>query len=92
MEACAYQGAEYLLLRTGDAVYALSNECPHAGGPLAMGVFRPPLVACPWHAWEFDCRTGQCVHSAKARVPVYPVEIREGRVWVRLPGVPAPDA
>lgn len=78
-------GGELLLCRLDGAVYALDNECPHAGGPLAMGNFSPPLIACPWHAWEFDCRTGECVHSAKAKVAQYPAEIRADEVWVDLP-------
>ncbi len=86
MQQHARPGGAYLVCRTGGVVYAMDNECPHAGGPLAMGNFSPPLVACPFHAWEFDCRTGQCVHSSKASVPVYPVEVRQGDVWVCLPG------
>lgn len=78
-------GREYLLCRDEEGVYALDNECPHAGGPLAMGNFSPPLIACPWHAWEFDCRTGKCIHSAEARVACYPVEVRGGEIWVDLP-------
>lgn len=84
-------GGEFLVCRTESAVHALDNECPHAGGPLAMGSFSPPLLACPWHAWEFDCRTGECVHSAKARIAVYPVDLREGEIWVNLPDSPDGD-
>lgn len=78
-------GGEFLVCRVEGNLFALDNECPHAGGPLAMGNFSPPFIACPWHAWEFDCRTGACVHSAKARVATYPVEIRDGAIWVNLP-------
>lgn len=84
------EDGDFLVCKVEGAVYALDNECPHAGGPLAMGNFCPPLIACPWHAWEFDCRTGECVHSAKAKVPTYLVEIRDDEVWVELPN-PLPN-
>jgi nitrite reductase/ring-hydroxylating ferredoxin subunit len=75
----------FVVCRMGDEVFVLDDECPHSGGPLSMGNFSPPLLICPWHAWEFDCRSGQCVHSAKAAVRRYPVEIREGRIFADLP-------
>ena len=76
---------QYLLCRMGEELFLLDNECPHAGGPLAMGNFSPPLVICPWHAWEFDCRTGECVHSSKASIRRYPVELRDGVVYGDFP-------
>ncbi|MDZ7638072.1 MAG: Rieske 2Fe-2S domain-containing protein [Bryobacterales bacterium] len=77
--------AQYVVCRMGDEVFVLEDECPHAGGPLSMGNFSPPLLVCPWHAWEFDCRSGQCVHAANASVRSYPVEIRDGAILADLP-------
>lgn len=77
-------GADLVVCRHGGEVFALENECPHAGGPLAMGNFSPPLVACPWHAWEFDCRTGECVHNDRASVRRFPVEERDGSAFVEI--------
>lgn len=58
-----------------DRFYAIRNRCPHQGGPLCLGrVFDslvsqapgdaqtrelPPMIACPWHGWEYDMETGQ---------------------------------
>jgi len=78
-------GQQYLLCRDDTGVYALDNECPHAGAPLAMGNFSSPLIVCPWHAWEFDCRTGACVHSSHAKLRTYPAELREAEVWIDVP-------
>ena len=50
-----------------------------------MGNFSPPFLVCPWHAWEFDCRNGQCVHADDAAVRQYPVEIRDGEICVEFP-------
>jgi 3-phenylpropionate/trans-cinnamate dioxygenase ferredoxin subunit len=59
----------------GDRFYAVRNRCPHQGGPLCLGRVhqpaesqrpgdpslreRPPMIACPWHGWEYDLETGQ---------------------------------
>ena len=63
------------VFRIGDEFYALRNRCPHQFGPLCLGTFAqraissgpgdvhmdsgPPLLACPWHGWEYDLATGQ---------------------------------
>ena len=56
-----------------------------------------PLVDCPWHHFQFDCRTGanhfpanvypqDLQHLRKQVAPLkrYPVEIRDGEVWVDI--------
>lgn len=75
--------------------HALLNRCPHRGGPLCVGDIvsfceseRPgdyrfseskKMVACPWHAWEFDIATGQSyVDPARLRVRPFPVEVQDG--------------
>jgi nitrite reductase (NADH) small subunit len=78
-------GADLVVCHADGQVFVLDNECPHAGGPLAMGNFAPPFIACPWHAWEFDCRSGECAHQPATRLHTYPVEIRDGKVWALLP-------
>ena len=63
------------VFRVDDQFYALRNRCPHQFGPLCVGTLAPravstgpgdvkmdsgpPLIACPWHGWEYDLATGQ---------------------------------
>jgi nitrite reductase/ring-hydroxylating ferredoxin subunit len=63
------------VFRVDDQFYALRNRCPHQYGPLCVGTLAPravsagpgdvkmdpgpPLLACPWHGWEYDIATGQ---------------------------------
>jgi nitrite reductase/ring-hydroxylating ferredoxin subunit len=38
---------------------------------------------CPWHGWEFDLRTGEHLAAGStARLRGYPVEVRDGEVFV----------
>ncbi len=44
-----------------------------------------PVVACPWHGWEFDIATGRCVADPARRLASYETTIVDGNVIVRLP-------
>lgn len=73
------------LFRVGDQVYAIDALCPHRGGPLAEGPLDGTVVTCPWHAWQFDVQTGKNVHNPAIGVQTYEVQVRDGRVLIRLP-------
>jgi nitrite reductase (NADH) small subunit len=53
-------GEDVAVFRVGDQVFALSNACPHRGGPLAAGTLIGFEIHCPLHSWSFDVRTGVC--------------------------------
>jgi nitrite reductase/ring-hydroxylating ferredoxin subunit len=79
-------GARVVLVRVGEAVYACGATCAHRGGPLADGKLYGARLACPWHGWIYDVRTGECVFPRRdARVPTYPVRVDGGEVWVEVP-------
>ena len=80
------QGLELALFRDDGEYRAVENVCPHQGAPLAFGWVREGVVTCPWHAWEFNIRTGECVTSEHPshRVAVYPVRERGGRLEVEM--------
>ena len=79
-------GIRVVLARVGDAVYSCGDVCTHRGGPLGEGKLNGARLACPWHGWMFDVRTGQCVFPGRgASVPSYPVRLEAGEVLVELP-------
>jgi nitrite reductase/ring-hydroxylating ferredoxin subunit len=59
---------------------------PQVLGADEPGVLRldqsRPVIACPWHGWEFDLRTGRALSADDERVKTYPVEVDAGRVLV----------
>ena len=82
----AVNGTPIVLARVGDAVYACGDTCAHQGGPLGDGKLHGVRLACPWHGWQYDVRSGQCVFPGRgASVPSYPVRIEGGDVWVEVP-------
>jgi nitrite reductase/ring-hydroxylating ferredoxin subunit len=79
-------GTAVALARVGEAVYAIGDVCAHRGARLSEGKLSGARLACPWHGWMYDVRTGQCTFPGRgAAVPSYPVRVENGRVWVELP-------
>jgi nitrite reductase/ring-hydroxylating ferredoxin subunit len=75
-----------VLARVKNEVYACSDVCAHQGGPLSAGKLSGARLACPWHGWMYDVRTGECVLPGRGhRVASYPIRIDAGDVWVEVP-------
>jgi NAD(P)H-dependent nitrite reductase small subunit len=72
------------LYRTAEGVFALNNICPHRGAPLNDGFMKDDHVTCPWHQWQFNIKDGKCRNIPGARVAAYPVEVRDGTIWIDL--------
>ena len=52
-------GDRVCLIRRGDQVSALRDECTHQGMPLSAGEVLPDgTIECAWHGARFDCVTG----------------------------------
>jgi len=84
--AVTLNGTRLALVRVGEQVHALGDVCAHQGGPLSEGRLSGARLACPWHGWMYDVRTGQCVMPARGgAVPSYPVRVEGGDVWVEVP-------
>ena len=69
------------LCHASDGFYAVSGVCPHVGGPLGQGALHGHALVCPWHAWEFDCTTGEC-DFRDLRLERFSVTVVEGEVMV----------
>jgi len=75
----------YALCNFEGAIHALNGICIHHGGPLGQGRLQGPMLACPYHLWEFDCRTGEYDYDAARRVATYPVRIQDGEIYIEVP-------
>jgi nitrite reductase/ring-hydroxylating ferredoxin subunit len=74
---------------------AVTNYCPHRGGPLCLGIRTPIITAketykieatgkdeilrCPWHGHEFDLRDGRSLVTSK-RVRAHAVRVEDGMI------------
>lgn len=80
-------GRAVCLTRTAAGYGALDNHCPHQGGPLGDGQILDGYVICPWHAYEYDPASGKPPPGFSDGAVAYPVEERDGGVWVQVPAV-----
>jgi len=71
-----------LLLRAGGQIRALDSRCPHMGYPLSQGTIKDGVLRCHWHHWRFDLASGGCFTEGGDDVAVFPLEIRDGEIWV----------
>jgi nitrite reductase/ring-hydroxylating ferredoxin subunit len=72
------------LFYSDNQVYAIDNRCPHMGFPLQGSTCKDGIVTCPWHYARFDLASGGTFDSWADDVPSFPVEIRDGEVWLNL--------
>ena len=73
-----------------DAYFATENRCPHQKDMvLARGLVGSdgdePKVACPLHKKTFSLQSGKGLSDPNFCVSTYPVEVREGELFVKLP-------
>jgi len=52
------------------------------GEPLKWGR-EGEILACPWHGWEFDLKTGNAL-ADKRHLRMYPVTVEDGSVLVEV--------
>jgi 3-phenylpropionate/trans-cinnamate dioxygenase ferredoxin component len=83
--AVEIEGVELALVRDGDVVYAVVDECSHAAIPLSEGEVEGNEIECWLHGSRFDLRTGKPVNlPATEPVQTYPTTIEGDTVLVDL--------
>ncbi len=75
-----------VVLRVGAEVYAIANQCPHAGRPLEEGEVRGLTITCPYHGYLYHLKTGKNLDygDIEPPLPTYPARIDRGKVQVAL--------
>ena len=78
-------GLDVAIVREGDDVFAIEDECSHAAVALSEGDVEGCTIECWMHGSRFDLRTGKPTGPpATEPVPVYPVRIDGGDVLIDL--------
>lgn len=78
--------------------YALLNYCPHNGAELCKGRIHgtnldsdvyefiygkdQEIIRCPWHGWEFDILTGNCLFDEKVKAKTFEVQVADGKIGI----------
>jgi len=78
------EGREIAVFRLKGEFYAISNVCPHQGGPLAEGRIEGDTVTCPWHHWHFNIKTGISPVNPKLKIQSYPLKQQEDQLFIAI--------
>ena len=69
-------------------LHAVDNRCPHMGFPLHRGTVEDGILTCHWHHARFDLESGCTFDLFADDATVYPVEVKDGRVYIDLSAPP----
>lgn len=77
-------GRKLCFMRTSEGVFAIEDKCPHNGFPLSQGKLSQDgkSIVCPMHRYQYNLQTGRCSHSSGGAARVFPVEEREGGLYI----------
>lgn len=42
------------------------------------------ILSCPWHGWEYDVVTGECLSKKGVLLPSHPVQVEDGEIIVSV--------
>lgn len=73
-----------LLFNTGRRWFASSAECPHLGVSLETAELAGNTLRCQAHGYQMSLTSGKCLTEAGLTLPIFPVEIRDGWVWIKI--------
>jgi nitrite reductase/ring-hydroxylating ferredoxin subunit/uncharacterized membrane protein len=78
------EGVAIVLVRNGTRIHALTDTCPHLGGPLSEGKLVGGAIQCPWHQSELALEDGHVVCGPTTfPARAFDVRIRSGQIEVR---------
>jgi len=62
---------------------AISNKCPHQGGPLGEGSIENGLLRCPWHGWDFNPCGGDS-DGFEDGLKTYELKVEDNAIYVGI--------
>ena len=84
-EVVEIDGLDVAIVRDGDDVYAIEDQCSHAAVALSEGDVEGCEIECWMHGSRFDLRTGKPLGPpATEPVPVFAVQIAGDDVLIDL--------
>lgn len=90
VDGCVHQTVgdeDVVLVRWDGEIFALEDRCSHEDYPLSDGEVANGQIECVYHGARFDLRTGAAKSLPAVKpVRVFPVEIRDGDVYIDLGG------
>ncbi|MFN6519566.1 MAG: NifU family protein [Nostoc sp. CreGUA01] len=77
-------GTSLILYRQGVKFSCYRNACAHLGNPLQEGKVENGILTCPYHGFQYNLETGECLTVPDVSLQSYPVKIKGDKVFVKL--------
>jgi nitrite reductase/ring-hydroxylating ferredoxin subunit len=78
-------GQKIVLVRLGDEVFALKDECSHEEFPLSEGWVEDGCLSCAYHGAKFNPKTGAALSlPAYESVKTFAVRIQNGKIEINV--------
>ena len=86
MKVVEVNGVEVVVANIDGEFVCFNNSCSHRGGPLGEGMLLDGgIVECPFHAGQFNVRTGEVVAAPPTEpIAVYPVQVDGDEISVAV--------
>jgi len=78
------EAVDVVVYRLGDAYYAISPFCPHAGVNLARGQADRGIITCPGHGLRFDIVTGSCLDMPDLVLGRFDLILEDDNLYVQF--------
>jgi len=79
---------DILVYKHQDKIQAISNICPHFGGPIGYHEIKivntEPVFTCLWHNLQFSVNSGKCTTHNNLKLRKYDVEVENEEIFVYI--------
>jgi nitrite reductase/ring-hydroxylating ferredoxin subunit/Fe-S cluster biogenesis protein NfuA len=80
----SFASTSLILYRHDINILCYQNACAHLGYALDQGEVKNGIITCPHHGFKYNLETGECLTIPDVSLQLYPVQIKEGKVFVQL--------
>ncbi|MGQ0456034.1 MAG: NifU family protein [Hyphomicrobium sp.] len=84
VKAQVLNGEKIIFSRRGAIVTCFQNACAHLGLALDEGEVENGVITCPYHGFQYDLSSGECLTAAAVQLQPHAVRVVGNRVEVRL--------
>ncbi|ERT04668.1 rieske domain protein [Lyngbya aestuarii BL J] len=82
--AVELDGLKLIITQFADKIQAYRNSCTHLAMPLDKGKIQDGILTCPFHHFQYNLTTGDCLTAPEMPLQPYPVKQVGERVLVRV--------
>ncbi len=65
-----------------NTLFVTTMPAAHLGMPLDTGEVKEGVLTCPYHAFEYLLKSGECLTVPEVQLQMHPVRVKDNRVEV----------